>query len=455
MTQPRPRALVALGSDIFFRNFIETGAFERLADRLDVHVCSADTVKHELPEGRLVDAGRVRTDERRDHVRYHMRWAAVFAGAHLSGTMAIKRRYSDLGPRGRLLYEVLGLRLVWPLADRLVESWAGLNRSMLDVIDAVKPAVILFPSQGNDSFSLDVMRAAKARGVPTVMLNYNWDNLTGKGPMRLKPDALCVWGEDMAADSRRIHALEARQVRVIGAAHFAQYFDAELMETLRAEAATRDRPRTLLFGGNSRGHAEMPFLESLERAIREGVLPGVKVVYRPHPWRAPRPNEKDFADYGFEHIELDEQLATQFGDGMNREGRPVDRTFTPSMSHNARLLVRVDGVITPLSTLALEAGLVGVPILGMNMFDEEWLRHALTDFDHLQRMRTAVPGVLICDEEEAFIDKVNELLALADDPTLGARMRDAVRPIVYSDGATTYAERLADVAAEVAAEVAA
>jgi hypothetical protein len=310
----------------------------------------------------------------------------------------------------------------------------------------VRPDAIVFPSQGNDSLSLDLLRLAKARGIPTVMLNYNWDNMTTKGPMRLTPDRLCVWGEDMAQFARHVHRLRPEQVKAIGAAQFEQY--AHPATAFRPAGAARmaatGEPR-LLFAGNSRGHAEGKYLMLLEQAIDQGRLPKLKVIFRPHPWRAPRPGEKDFHDYGFRHIELDAQLSGHFGRGMNASQARPDYTFAPSMDYNARLLRTVRGVITPFSTLALEAALTGVPVLGLDLFEEVWLTKALKQFEHLQRFQRA-PGILICDDESRFIDGVARLLALSEDAALGERMREAVKPIVYSDGGrSTYAERLADV----------
>jgi hypothetical protein len=120
-------------------------------------------------------------------------------------------------------------------------------------------------------------------------------------------------------------------------------------------------------------------------------------------------------------------------------------TFKPDLVYYPILLQSVTGIISPLSTLALETALVGRPILAMNMFEEEWLKHALDRFEHLQGLRREVPGVLECNSKDTFIDRVGDLLELAKDPTLPERMREATRPIVYRDEETTYSERLAAV----------
>lgn len=450
MSDRNPRVLIGLSSDIFFRNFVETRAFEALAERFELFWFVTDAVKRALPiRPGVTDAGRSSANPWHDRVRYHMRWVAVFAGHRRCKTLAIKRRHSITSRRERWPYTLLSLPGIWPVADRAVEAFFGVNRSIERIVEQVQPDVILFPSQGNDPVALDLLRAAQSRGIATVMLNYNWDNMGSKGPMRFKPERLCVWGEDMARLAQQVHELDPEQIKVIGAAQFEQYFDRAHMAC--AESRSQERlPRAprVLFAGNSRGHPEAKYLLMLEEAIEAGRLPSMSVIYRPHPWRSPRVDETHFQASSFRHVEMDPQLADHFGGELNAASKKPDRTFAPSMAYNAQLLRSVNGVITPLSTLALEAALVGVPVLGMNCFDDEVFKNALDQFEHLQRVQS-IPGVLVCRDERRFIEDVGRLLALGADPALPARMREAVRPIVYSDGGrTTYAERLADVVAE-------
>lgn len=449
MIEQKPRVLIGLSSAIYFRNLVETHAFDALAERCAVFWFMTDTVRRTLPSlPGVTDVGRCTTTRWRETIRYHLRWVAVFAGHRRCNTLAVKRRYAITSRRERWPYLVLSLPGVWPVVESMVEACMGPNRSIERIVDRVRPDVVVFPSQGNDSFTVDLLRSTRARRIPAVMLNYNFDNMGSKGPMRLKPDCLCVWGEDMARLAHQVHRLPPERIRVIGAAHFEQYLDpVRLSRAAQEGAALAGGMPRLLFAGNSRGHAETKYLLALEEAIQAGRLPRVKVIYRPHPWRAPRPNEKSFYEYGFRHVEMDPQLAQQFGRDMNVASKPVDRTFAPPMDYNARLLYSVKGVITPFSTLALEAALVGVAVLGMNCFDEPWLRYALSHFEHLQRIQR-IPGVEICHDEARFIEHVARLLERSRDDTLPTRMRDAVRPIVYSDGRTTYAQRLADVVQE-------
>lgn len=447
----RPRVLIGLGSDILFRNFVDSRSFTELADRYETYAFKANGVKSGFPEALGIrDLGFVVRPPRRETIRYYLRWLSLYAGRYRSSTMLEKSK--SLGWRLGLVCSTFGLPGFFPIIDIVSEAALGQDPQIKKLFNRVVPDVVIIPSQGNDSLAIDILKIARGRRIPVIMLNYNWDNMASKGIMRLKPDVLCVWGDDMAQLAERVHCLRRDQIKVIGAAQFEHYFDQRQMAlaaNLAARSMTLGVPR-LLFAGGSRGHPEMPYLEQLETAIENGRLPPLKVIYRPHPWRGAR-SEKNFYEAGFRHVEMDPQLSERFTpENMNHPRKDkIDTTFKPDLGYYPVLLQSVIGVVSPLSTLALEAALVGRPILAMNMFEENWLKHALDKFEHLQRLRWEVPGVIECDDGAAFTDRILELIKLAEDPSLPEKMREAVGPIVYRDDKNTYGQRLTSVVNDV------
>ncbi|MFB3883658.1 MAG: hypothetical protein ACE144_00440 [Thermodesulfobacteriota bacterium] len=439
-----PRILIAIGGDVLFRNFVESGAFNALAQKYETYGFSVEGVRKGFSkESGIQDLGSVSLLPRREKIRNHLYWVSVFAGRSRSNTLVEKSKV--LVKRDRQFYSAMSLPGVNALIHFVGETVLGTHPEIKQLFVQVTPDVVIVPSQGNDSLTVDLVKIARRRQIPVIALNYNWDNIASKGLMRYKPDILCVWGEDMAQLAVKVHRLRREQIKVIGAAHFEHYFDVRRMAAA-AEGASRliDQgiPR-LLFAGNSKGHPEIPYLQLLETAIESGRLPRLKVIYRPHPWRALRRGEKNFYDMCFKHIEMDPQLAERYTpermlEGHNRSGNVI----MPALDYYPVLLQSVVGVISPFSTLLLETALVGRPILAMNMFEDDWLKHAADRFEHLHRFRSEIPGVLECDNEEAFIDRISDLLKMSENPGLLNEMREATRSIVYRDELTTYGERL-------------
>ena len=66
-------------------------------------------------------------------------------------------------------------------------------------------------------------RRAKALGIPSVVLVYNWDNLSSKGASRSRPTTSRSWGEQSVA-TPEIHGLPRERVAVLGAPALDSHF---------------------------------------------------------------------------------------------------------------------------------------------------------------------------------------------------------------------------------------
>ena len=84
-----------------------------------------------------------------------------------------------------------------------------------------------------------------------------------------------------------------------------------------------------------------------------------KVVYRPHPWKWIHPDERFFDDYGFRNIYLDPYSVEGYRARWKKENLQIDLC---DYEHTNILLRSIDGLMSPLSTILLEAAIFGLPI---------------------------------------------------------------------------------------------
>lgn len=150
--------------------------------------------------------------------------------------------------------------------------------------------VLITPGVHFGSVQSDVVKSARARGIPVWMLLFSWDNLSSKGALHVAPDLLFVWNERQRAEAAELHDYPPDRVVVVGAPRFDEFF------ALRPKAS-RDafhrplrldpsRP-TLLYVCSSRfiAERELPFVRSWLRAVRSAPEPlrSANVIVRPHP----------------------------------------------------------------------------------------------------------------------------------------------------------------------------
>ena len=140
----------------------------------------------------------------------------------------------------------------------------------------------------------DIVRIARARGVPTALCVGSWDHLSSKALIREAPDRVVVWNETQKHEAETYHGVPPDRVVVTGAQCFDEWFDRR--PSLDREAFCRRvgldpaRPFVLyacsaLFEGSP---SEAEFVRRWVGAVRQSGdarLRDAGILVRPHPKR--------------------------------------------------------------------------------------------------------------------------------------------------------------------------
>lgn len=453
----RPKALVFVDFDMVVRHFVLSGAFRALEESFDVRY-----VFHEDPasskKGIHLDWRRLGL---RDAVGFEIPRARYGLWHDLFSITALRNQRGTENFRHRLelmatvnsaantrRYALLSLPFVYPFVRRRHLRRLGAYEPLARFVREEAPDIVIHPSILTGYFINELLQICPRLGIPIVLLMNSWDNPSTKATGTGVPDRLVVWGPQTRDHAIRYMRMPPERVLEFGAAQFDVY-----REPVRAgrEALARefgvpaDRP-ILLYAGVSKSINESAHLTVLDAAIEDGRVPRCHVLYRPHPWRGPLvEGERDFRSLGLRHTTMDPHMAEFYGRAMTGDAagfEPADYRVT------VRLLALCDGVISPLSTILLEAAMCGKPGLAflpqgtgdlgdaqgrlwrnLPHFAEFWLPPMLrASFDSAE-----LPGLTA------------ELLALAKDPATSAALKRHSAKFVVTGG-PDYAERLADLA---------
>lgn len=436
------RTLVLIAADHYVRNFVTTGAFDALDPNETFYVASERGVAHPEMRAKLEALpGYLGTvDDPREQTKWPyriVRQALLAALRRKSRTMATK--FSLLPRRQRIEYRIAALPGIRTLLVKAVMRRTGRNPQLDELMERVKPELVLAPSGGYDSLVWDGMRSAKAFGIRTALLIHNWDNLSSKGAFAVRPDHLAVWGEQSAEHAERIHGFKRDQVRVLGVPTFDHYF--------RHVPGSTESPfpfRYVLFAGCYAPFDELTALQALERTIDERGL-DLKVVYRPHPHRRPRRRSDFFDETKFEHVVLDPQMRELYMRAFAEEYGPKAKRLKPlfpALDYYPALFENSEFVICPLSTMLVEAAI----------FEKRVLAIAYDDGIHPDS-----PATVVHYDHFEGIDRVDgfEMIRRAEDlaPTFARYattrerpakpLRDQISWWLFHDE-RTYAERLGE-----------
>lgn len=409
------------GSEILLR-FVQTGAFKALEENFDITYVALESsvfmkdggVEKSLGEG----LGNV------DWIPFHSerfeKWVELFDISCI--------RFRDLSTSFQIRQQETARD--WPLrAKRLrklaqpdrydrhrktVESYMGLNPDILRLTLSHHPDFFILPSALLDYLTDDVLQLSNALGIPTLMLVAGWDSLSSKGLIYHHPTMTGVWGEQTKHHAIEIQRLNAEDVYLVGAPQYEKFHRDPALEkmSLREMHGLPAKKPLILFAGSFRTFDETELLQRVEEAIALGLLPDLHVIYRPHPWRSARKVEENFLDYKWNHVTMDPDVVKtyQAEKKLGIEASPDDFLFR--LTHLTQLYQAVDAVISPMSTVLLEALMFSLPTMAVAFGDgkHSWSADKGSQMAHFEEF-LELPEVIVCRDKTRFFNDLSSLLS--------------------------------------------
>jgi hypothetical protein len=283
-------------------------------------------------------------------------------------------RLSDLP----LLRSRAGMGLLRALF-RTIERALPVRPEVDAAIDRYAPdAVLITPLLYFGSRQVDYVRAARRRGVPSVLGVGSWDHLTTKGLIHELPDRIVVWNELQRAEAAELHGARSEDVVVTGAQAYDHWFATKPSTTRDAFCARAglpaDRPYLLyLCSSPFIAPKEVDVVRRWADAIRRSSDPRLRAVallVRPHPQNAAQWTDVDVSALG--------DIAIWPRAGANPVGLDARRDYFDSMFHSHAVV----GVNT---SALIESGIVGRLVFSFRVPELAGTQEGTLHFRHLRR----------------------------------------------------------------------
>jgi hypothetical protein len=226
----------------------------------------------------------------------------------------LRHRIDHLVPRGLGFLKRMG-PLPKPVAVAALRGAAALERVIpssarveAKLRQHAPDLVVVSPLVNPRSWQTDVVKSAKALGIPVALAVGSWDHLTSKGYIRALPDRIFVWNETQREEAFTLHAVPRERVVVTGAQPFEKWFGRNPKRSreafLEMVGLRPDKPFVLFTGSTasiSRPDTEIAFLRRWVEAIRSSgdpALADVGLLIRPHPYNSAHWEGADFEGLG-------------------------------------------------------------------------------------------------------------------------------------------------------------
>lgn len=438
----KPAIVVALNGDVTARSLVQSNAMEELRKQFNVIYLCSDSVSIEVTNSFRVDFSnsRGKWSKLTDYYLWELSYFRYFRQSR-----NIKEGFKDfrvvmLNKKQRILMTLLSIpvicRIIVPLMENLVVQH---NKEIYLFLKKINPKMIIIPGAQSDSFGLDVIKCARLLSVKTIMTVMHWDFFSLKGLLRAEPDIISVWGEQMCEMAVKIHRIPQERIRITGVPQFEIYRDRIDMNTARKNLSLPVDKKILLFAGTGVPFDEMAVLKKIDGLIGTELPSDILVLYRTHPKKhKSRKNEKDFTEYKFKNIVLDPENIS----GKKKIGKT-------SLDYYTNLLCSIDGLISPFSTMTLEAALCGKPCLAIAFSDDlhAWKFEYALSVEHLLPLQK-FKWVSLCKSRNDLKKCLFRLIELIDEPGISEKIKKDIQYIVYFDD-KTYSERLLSIVNEI------
>lgn len=233
------------------------------------------------------------------------------------------------------------------------------NKILDDIVKKENLNLIIHPTVLEGLFVYDLIEIGKKREIPTFFLMNSWDNPSTKALIDGSPDKLFVWGEQTKKHAKDLLGVPDEKIVIAGAAQM-QLFKNNVSCNYKALINLDKKYQLICYAGSSRGLDEISQLHLLDEYIASKKL-NIKILYKPHPWKNfANPNEKSFFDFKFKNVIMDIFSHKNYLARLNKDNAMDLNSI--SYENTNIILKSIDGLVTPMSTIMLEATMHGIPV---------------------------------------------------------------------------------------------
>ncbi len=426
----KPTILIVIPSDNIVATLIESGALSTLNSEFVVRYAISPDVKKIIPgEVEVIKLHKFDSWLGRK-LDFHFWNFALFAYLRRKNISA-SSSFKAMQQRAiyKFFYQVYAHPfLAWIIQLLDTKLFFRADQNVLRLLEKINPSLVIAPGSALDSYSHLFFRSAQKRCIPTLMLVSHWDFFSKKGLFRIAPDKIYVWGEDMKRMALADKTIKPTRIKILGAPQFQKYTvdTSERRGEARTKYGLNNTQKVILFAGTSTPYDELSVLKRLNMVLTEKKYSGTKIIYRPHP----RAWKRNYA----EEVNLD-ALANIVLD-------MTEDISSSSNEHFQNLMAAIDGIVSPFSTMILEAALCGKPALCVSFADEvnQWDFSEANNTEHIKMLKGR-SWLDVCRKSADLETSFERFLEKLNDTSLTSDVLEDIKMTVYSDS-LSYPDRL-------------
>ena len=362
----KKKILIIINSELFVRNYLKTNSFKYLEKNFRTYFLANKEIKEKsvfkkkkflgffnyqesdkIFISRIMNISMWRHRNRSKSFLYRIKWFSQIDLYELKNNFSfslLKKKLKKILQvlKLNLYIRLIGNKIIYPFFEKFYIERINVLQSLEKKINKLKPDLIIFPTQSQTKADYDIVKICKKINIKTFFLIDNWDNLSDKSIIYFKPDFLGVWGPQTKKHAIKIQNINSNKIFNLGTPRFEHYFDAR-----KKKIHDIFKFKYILFLGTALEFDEFRILKKINEILKKNdMLKGIKLVYRPHPWRM---SKKSFNFKKYSNIILDPQVS------KNYYKKQINLSFQPDLNYYPKLIKNCEFVVGGLTSMIIES----------------------------------------------------------------------------------------------------
>ncbi len=346
--------------------------------------------------------------------------------------------------KAEILHTFLGFPIIFEIFKFWTKYQTKLNKNieLINLLRKKKYDFIVNPGIPLGVFINDLFILSRELDIPLIYIMNSWDNPSTGFFAAGKPDLYLAWGPQTYFHAKKYQKINPKNIRCFGAAQFEIYKTKPKIDknTFLESNNIPPNSKIILYAGGSLGTNEFEHLKLLEKEIKNGNLQNTFILYRPHPWGGGGNKGEKIVRENWEFIKI-ESTMKNYLNSIASEGYKLS---FPDYSDTHVVLSYVDCVISPLSTILIEAAMHGKPIMCFLPMEDLDAKHfqSVHELPHFREFQTQ-PEVILAKNRLELINKIKLLFKKKEDPHFSEKILNMCKKFV-SDFDISYSNRFVE-----------
>ena len=355
------RIAIFIDRDVTVRHFLDSKIFDSLADKNQIKLIfpplnDKRISAHKDAKKYGFDYEIIKIPEKRIQLWKWIFFINIQTFRRGKDWKIIRKFHSILvGKKIDYFFKLSSLPLIKNLVIKLIKIFINKYdiNELRDFLTVYKPDILIHPSIFQGVYINELALICHEEKIPFLLLMNSWDNPCIKNTSIYQPSLLGVWGPQTKFHAERYMNLDSKKIRILGAAQF-QCFKEEFTQSrddLLNEYGLNQNTKLILYAGSSKGNDEFRHILYLEKICKK-ICSELRILYRPHPWLSDKETVRKILNLNSKNIFIDNTMI-EFMKQIICEG--VNRFYSTDYRHTHNILGAADIVISPLSTILIEA----------------------------------------------------------------------------------------------------